>query len=270
MNDKSKNNPEIDNSENIDSLKSEVKGVSRRSVTKAGAAAPLLLSFLGRPVWGDGCTISAMGSANTSGRNPIDCEARGCSKEYWKSNIAAWDNIPYSPGVCALSDGANCLEWNTEGGTTFQSVFGFPPGSGEFSNPETITLLGILLESELKGYVNNYYAELVTSLLNSGHEYYGADEEQIVSLAKAVYSNLPYEGQMVDEATANDWLSRMNSQGDCFLLSVGTAEPGYVIAEQKPIPCCRIGEQFDMVTGQCINVDDWQDGVNLRLDEAGS
>ncbi|ROR29648.1 hypothetical protein [Inmirania thermothiophila] len=62
---------------------------TRRRLTGAGLAAPVLLSVAARPAWGNRCTLSAQLSGNLSAPT-VTCE--GLSPGYWKNHTSEWDH----------------------------------------------------------------------------------------------------------------------------------------------------------------------------------
>ena len=239
------------------------QGISRRNLAKAGAAAPIVMSLFSRPAWGVACSPSSLASGNASGRHQDDCDGNGCTPGFWKNNLLAWQGTGYSPGVCVRWRNGKCKEWSTQGATTFQDVFGFPPSIGN-SDPSPISLLDVMLEHEQTGSVGTYENHLVAALLNAAKApfIYGTTVDEIIELARCVEGGLPYKGYQVTRAEVFEMLVRMNEAGTCFLNAHGQCAPGYVEHEGQCIPCCRQGWKFDLSSGQCIKEDEWDPAVH--------
>ncbi|NOR68272.1 MAG: hypothetical protein GQ532_01010 [Methylomarinum sp.] len=105
------------------------KGVDekRRSFSKAGIVAPVILSLSSKPVLANHCSVSGMMSGNVS--NPHDKICGGCTPGYWKNHPKSWP-ASYTPGECSASagnsghckvNGNNAGEYT--GGTIFSDVF---------------------------------------------------------------------------------------------------------------------------------------------------
>jgi nitrite reductase/ring-hydroxylating ferredoxin subunit len=239
------------------------RGVSRRSIAKAGVSAPILMSLFSRPAWGVACSPSSLASGNASGRHENDCDGNGCTPGFWKNNTAAWLGTGYSPGACTRWQGNQCKEWNTAGATKFFDVFLFH-ASIPSSNPAQVTLLEVMLEHEKAGNLGTYENHLVAALLNAAKApfLYGTTVEQIIELARAVHNGTTYQGQMVSQSEYFSLLVRMNESGTCFLNAHGQCGSGYVEFEGQCIPCCSQGWRFDINSGSCIKDDEWDSDIH--------
>lgn len=244
------------------------KGVSRRDVAKAGAAAPLLMSLFSRPAWGGGvCSVSSLASGNASGRHDDDeCNGNGCTPGFWKNNLVAWLGTGYSPGTQVINeDGKATKEWTTEGATTFASVFGFPPVIGD----NLTTLLDVMLEHELAGSTGTYENHLVAALLNAAKApaIFGSTVTQIIEVAYAVRMGTPYQGRIITESEFHQLLANMNESGQCFLNAHGECAPGYVSHEGMCIPSCKQGERFDLNSNACVLLTNWDPDIHQGIED---
>lgn len=94
----------------------DTKAASRRRFTKAGLAAPILMTLASRPVLGQGrfCTASAFASANPS--RPVDLSTcTGCSPGYWHHENACW----YQTGLSRTDTFAAAFGYQTMTSTGF-------------------------------------------------------------------------------------------------------------------------------------------------------
>jgi len=239
------------------------RGVSRRSIAKAGVSAPILMSLFSRPAWGVACSPSSLASGNASGRHENDCDGNGCTPGFWKNNTAAWAGTGCSPGTCITWGGNKCKEWNTTGATKFVDIFLFL-SSIPSSSPSDVTLLEVMLEHEKSGNLGTYENHLVAALLNAAKApfMYGTTVEQVVELARAVHDGVAYQGQTVTQSECFDLLVRMNESGTCFLNAHGQCGPGYVEHDGQCIPCCSQGWRFDTNSGSCIKEDEWDSSIH--------
>lgn len=113
-----------------------VSPLSRRRFTKAGLAAPVLMSLASRPVWGRECTASAMASFAMNQSVPIDLSTcDGCSPGYWNHPNACWD----ATGFVRTQTFADAFGYDLIGGTFTQDELDllnsmlqdlFPEGNG--------------------------------------------------------------------------------------------------------------------------------------------
>ncbi|MAZ86397.1 MAG: hypothetical protein CL693_02040 [Cellvibrionaceae bacterium] len=258
----SKQSLETDNG----AIQPDDKTLSRRGFTKVGVAAPVVMSLFSRPVWAGGsgaCSPSSLASGNASGRHQQDCDGNGCTPGFWKNNLLAWQGTGYSPGVCVRWRNGKCKEWSTTGATTFQDIFGFAPAIAVV-DPSPMTLLDVMLNHEQSGGEGTYENHLVAALLNAAKApfIYGTTVDEIIELARCVELGLAYKGYQVTRQEVFDLFVRMNEAGTCFLNAHGQCAPGYVEHEGQCIPSCRDGWRFDMNSGQCIKMTEWDSNVH--------
>lgn len=230
--------------------------LSRRQLARVGVGAPVLISLFSRPAWGLACSPSGMMSGNVSGHEHSDCDGRGCTPGFWKNNLEAWSGTGYSAGVCVETNGGgHCQEWNTQTGSVFRDVFGFDPAIA-IETPSELTLLDVMLEHELAGSIGTYENHLVAALLNAAKApfIYGTTTDKIIALGQAVEMGTPYEGVMISIDDLFALLVNMNEAGECYLNAHGECAAGYVEYDGTCIPACKIGEHFDVETGQCVPI----------------
>ncbi len=197
---------------------------SRRRLTQAGLAAPLILSLSPRPVWGSRGRCSLSGDIFSANVSNIDHECtagQGCTPGFWKNNTEAWACTPYSPGRCLERDtGGNCVTWDAFGaGTPFQSVFGYAPTCA----PSYATLMEVL---QTKGCQGGLDWHAVGAVLNAACSSiaYGATVEQVVeAYAKARTGEASTE-------LVKDVFDNMNNRG-CPIDRWGQCEEGFTLNE---------------------------------------
>ncbi|MET0094009.1 MAG: hypothetical protein ABW120_10770 [Sedimenticola sp.] len=150
---------------------------SRRGFTKAGLAAPVIMSLTSRPVLGQCVSVSGFMSGNAS--HPHECIGYGCTPGYWKQNPAAWTCAGYVPGACMKWDkNGNCTGFTSVPGTAteFADVFMRPHPSGY------LTLMEVLHRSN----GNDIYFHAIAAVLNSRCFEYGTTENDIVNAVNTV------------------------------------------------------------------------------------
>ncbi|MET0093070.1 MAG: hypothetical protein ABW120_06025 [Sedimenticola sp.] len=184
---------------------------TRRRLTKAGLAAPVIMSLASRPALANTrnfCTISGWGSVHPSGR-PEDhtCEGRspGHWKTYWSesSTRADWDATGFLPGPLnplvnsrpykpydipslaeldqAISDGHLTEDEKTEyivginSATTFDELMGVSTTLPDNALGERPTIMQVFHDNYYKNYLDGNAAyHYAASLLNAarwGHDY---------------------------------------------------------------------------------------------------
>lgn len=247
---------------------SSSQGVSRRNLAKAGVSAPILMTLISRPAWGLACSPSSLASGNVSGHNDGECDGQGCTPGFWKNNLMAWEGTGFSPGVCLRWHRGRCKEWNTNGATKFQDVFGFAPAIAGGTST-MVSLLDVMVDHEKSGNLGTFEGHLVAALLNAAKAPYlfGATVDQIKLLAYSVNVGIPYEGVDVSMSDLFGMLVRMNESGSCFLNAHGECAPGYVEHEGKCIPCCKGGERFDTNSGTCVLESKWNSKTHKGIEQ---
>jgi len=220
---------------------------SRRSLTKASLAAPVLMSLASRPVLAGGaygdCSLSGFMSGNVSNHKYKCTPGFGCTPGYWKNHPAVWLPLTaYSPGKCLKIkikwDLVDCTEvdtntgsctkpkegcdvWDmsfeTGGATTFLSVFG--RNSAYFLSDDTASLMEVLQSAE--GSLDFHACAAVLNAAAYPIEY-GASVAQIVD----AYNKALDEGDG-QKGTLHDILDAMNNR-DCPIDSFGRCESGFV------------------------------------------
>ncbi len=248
------------------------KGVSRRTLAKAGASAPLLMSLFSRPVLGatTNCfSADVRNSADTSGRHE-ECDGKGCRPTYWKDHTQSWNGTGCSAGQQVFRDGRYRKEWNTQDGTTFYSVFGFHPTiASRMRDFGSVTLMDVLLENDKQGNSECFESHMVAAYLNAAKApfIYGANCEQVVEVVQASRMGTTVRGVEISEQECHDLLLQMNNTGDCFLNSFGECGPGYVEVNGTCVPACPEGSRFDVNSRSCVRYEDWDPETCKGIDD---
>lgn len=229
--DKSKATPDQPPSADSGALRGlELLNPSRRRLTQAGLAAPLLVSLAARPVWGSTgrCSLSGdilSGNLSNPEKDYTCTVGQGCTPGFWRNNVEAWDCTGYSPGRCqSFDENGSCTTWSGDfPATTFLVVFDYSP----LCAPSGASLMDVL--HLCKGADLDWHA--VAAVLNAACSSidYGATVEDV----KEAYRKAR-EGE-VDSALLKDVFDNMNNRG-CPIDRFGRCEDGFVLVEGQCIP----------------------------------
>lgn len=225
--------------------KSSDTNLTRRKITKAALATPIVTSLSTTPVFG--CSISGFLSGNTSGNHQYECGGNGCTPGFWKNHPDAW---PVSPGTCSEYQGNTCSVWDYSTGTkigqylptcadTILTSYGYTTDS---------TFMFILLkEISGGGATNSVLAHFIAAILNAlSSPIYGSTVAEIQDgMCKAIEDGKVFEYK--------DILDALNSRG-CFLNAHGNCEDGFIYLDDVGgcIPACNSGETYDFDKMLCV------------------
>jgi len=149
----------------------------RRSVTKAGIVAPVVLTLASKSALGVGwdggrCSISGNMSGNASHPDEGVCE--GCTPGYWKNHASKWPS-PYAAADCnagTAGNSGNCKkvstndgEYDPDTGTKFADLnIGFAAGFRGTSTQDNTSMI-ILIEDVSSNWT--LHAHAIAALLNT-------------------------------------------------------------------------------------------------------
>ena len=168
MNENNEINEELDSTEKMVDKK-------RRSVTKAGIVAPVVLTLASKSAlgvtWDGRCSISGNMSGNASHPDEGTCE--GYTPGYWKNHPASWSVTGYVPASCTTGTSGQygkCKKGGEDGkyiattGTTFGSAFGIDTCNRSTLEQDNTSMI-ILIDDVPANWT--LHAHAVASLLNA-------------------------------------------------------------------------------------------------------
>ncbi len=133
----------------------------RRSLTKTGVAAPVIMTLASKSALGAGptrCSVSGMMSGNASHPDEGVCE--GCTPGYWKNHPESWPGNP-TAGTCSEFSGkSGRCKGDYTGGTVFSNWFITATRSDSDSEP----MIDLLMKPQTYW---TLHAHAVAALLNS-------------------------------------------------------------------------------------------------------
>ena len=252
------------NSDNKQPVTPSGTNLTRRKITKAALASPVVASLSTTPVFG--CSISGFLSGNTSeNHKPPTCGGNGCTPGFWKTRLDAWAQAGYSPGTCKPgtydANNGKCGEWDVSSGDTIAkmltnmpcgafdvSFFGETGKDGYVYTNDT-TILNILLKSiKGGGNTNSLLAHYIAAIFNASANpaIYGSSVQDIkAGLCKAYDENKMIEFK--------DILDALNNRG-CFLDASGDCVDAFVSPDGTScIPACEAHQYYDTDLKQCVD-----------------
>ncbi len=229
--DKSKATPDQPPSADSGALRGlELLNPSRRRLTAAGLAAPLLVSLAARPAWGNargGCSLSGdLMSGNLSHPDKeYDCPGwAGCTPGFWRNNYLAWECTGYSPGMCTKATGrggVNCKELNATvsrgHATSFAEVFDRTPPCPTWDDPSMMEVL--------QNCPGSLEWHAVAAVLNAAcHKVdYGYQVDDIREAYQLVVDSALLPGEQVDPEKLKDIFDNLNNR-DCPINAFGDCD----------------------------------------------
>ena len=194
--------------------------LTRRKITKAALASPVIASLSTTPVFG--CSVSGFLSGNTSDNHEYKCGGNGCTPGFGKTNIQAW---PISPGDCLEQRNNKCAVWDYSTGTKISDYLpscAFSLLTNYGYTPDDSFMYILLKEVSGGGNTNSVLAHFIAAILNRlSSPVYGSTIEEIKEgMCKAIAEN--------KVEIYKDILDDLNNRG-CFLDAHGECEhPGFV------------------------------------------
>lgn len=250
---------------------------SRRRFAAASMAAPIIATLVSRPVWGSSCSPTGFHSGNLSDNKDDECRGNGCTPGFWKTHPDLWPNESpacgiFASGMCkTFNNGGQCTEWNSSGGTAWQTVFSFPAAiQGIYDNGGLqVTLLEVMLHHNLAGNRGTYENHVVAALLNAcfAPDTYGATVQEVIDIVEMV--ELPQGPQNPLGKTWEDafaLFAGMNEAGNCFFDAHGNCEQQFVLMDGQCIPACPDGYYYDPEALACVQGEASEDTANASTD----
>lgn len=220
---------------------------SRRRLSKAALAAPIVASLSARPAMA--CSVSGFISGNTSpGRTPPTCQGYGCTPGFWKNNPEVWLRTGgYSAGSCGKRKAnGDCEEWII-GGTKLADIL-------TCANPFNVSASEYLLAILKEGVGGSGYADVchyIAAILNAAATpAYGSTVAEIQQGLCIASTSTPNQVNYYTTVL----LAKLNERG-CMYDAHGNCEKDFVLNTGSPkqcIPACPTGTHFDPVSVRCV------------------